>query len=620
MMRLNFMNKDINDPLIAPIPKDLKEYPRGLYNPYPAFSIDTGEIGVGFPALAKNIKAQINLGLRVLAVDGYHGADWAQFRQNLAGALEKRNVFPDWIDVSECMAGEEQILERIEPFLGGDDRIFGFRFPFGPEVFFNSRKVAELRTEAAVLRGNKAGSLTIFYGLGAGLIEVWDQLWYIDIPKDWIQVNAKAGKIKNIGSKKYDGFEPFYKRAYFVEWPALNRHKQRIIDKIDLLIDLQKPAEPTFISGKDFRKNLNEVSRSAFRVRPWYYSGPWGGRYMQGHFGVHPDKINLSTSFEIITPENGIVLEKDGKRLEFSFDFLMYQANELILGKQAARQFRYEWPIRLDYLDTIDGGNLSTQVHPRPNFVRKEFGETFTQDESYYIINAKPGAKVYIGLTDDCDPDEFYQAVTESAEKGIEVDIDRYVNSEPSKPHDLFLIPNGTVHGSGKDNLVLEISATTYIFTFKIYDWMRRDLNGKFRPLNIERAWKNIRFERKSKWVKENLIAKPKLIEKTVDWKKYLLAEQKENWWAVHRVEFDHEFEMNTGDIAYALNLVEGESVNVKTANGREYPLAWAESMIVPAAAEYFKVVNRGAKPCKLLLVFVRPGIGTREPLNNPND
>ncbi len=128
---------------------------------------------------------------------------------------------------------------------------------------------------------------------------------------------------------------------------------------------------------------------------------------MQGHMGLDPSQPNFAWSFEMIVPENGIILEKEKKRLEFSFDFLMYQENKKVLGKKLAKQFKYEWPIRLDYLDTIDGGNLSTQVHPRPNYIREMFGETYTQDETYYIVASKPDAHVYLGLTKNCNPNEF---------------------------------------------------------------------------------------------------------------------------------------------------------------------------------------------------------------------
>jgi mannose-6-phosphate isomerase class I len=614
------MTDKSKDPLIAPIPPGLKKYSRGLYNSFPMFNVDKGQISSGYPKLVKSIQDRLSSGLRVLVIDGYQGIDWATFQTELDRELNTADIRARWVDFSQCLAGEEEIYNRIEPFLGGDDRIFGTHYPFGPEVFFGVAQIARMRIQASILRGASAGQLTIFYGTGASLIEIWDQLWYLDIPKDVIQENARNGKTFNIGMSAGPGFEPFYKRSYFVDWPALNRQKQRLLPNIDLLIDFQDAENPVMISGDDFRLNLSELAQSAFRVRPWFYPGPWGGKYIQNHICIHPEAPNIAWSFEIIVPENGIVLDDADHQLEFSFDFLMYQENKRVLGKQAAAQFLYEWPIRLDYLDTIDGGNLSTQVHPRPNFIRENFGETYTQDESYYILNAKPGARVYLGLTDDCDPDEFRQKLEHSVENGTPVNMDKYVNSEPSKPHDLFLIPNGTVHGSGRDNLVLEISATPYIFTFKIYDWLRKDLEGKFRPLNIERAWQNIRFERRRKWVKENLIAQPRLLAEGNGWKKYLLADQPENWWTVHRIEFEDEFSMVTNDIAYAANLVEGERVVVISANSREYPLAYAESMIIPAAAERFTVKNRGARPCKLLLVFVRPGIGKEVPLNNPGD
>lgn len=614
------MTAKSNDPLIAPVPAELKEYPRGLYNPFPAFTVGKGQIGSGYKRLAESIRDELSDGLRVLVIDGYQGIEWQILQAELERELQALDIRAEWIDFSQCLAGAEEIHARIESFLGGGDRLFGTHYPFGPEVFFDVNLVAKMRIRVAVYRGASAGRPAIFYGTGAGLIEIWDRLWYLDIPKDVIQENARKGQAFNIGMLEYPGFEPFYKRSYFVEWPALNRQKRRLLPDIDLFIDFQKPVNPVMISGADFRANLSELARSAFRVRPWFYPGPWGGKYMQGHMGIHPEAPNIAWSFEIIVPENGIVLEDAGQRLEFSFDFLMYQENRKVLGQQAADQFLYEWPIRLDYLDTIDGGNLSTQVHPRPDFIRDNFGETYTQDESYYILNAKPGARVYLGLTDDCDPNEFRRKLEQSAENGVPVDMDKYVNSEPSKPHDLFLIPNGTVHGSGRDNLVLEISATPYIFTFKIYDWLRKDLEGKFRPLNIERAWQNIRFERRSKWVKKNLIARPRLIAAGAGWKKYLLADRKENWWNVLRIEFETEFSMATDDRAYAANLVEGEQVVVITANGRKYPLAYAESMIIPAAAKKFTVKNRGERPCKLLLIFIRPGIGKDKPLNNTGD
>jgi len=608
----------ISDPFIALLPERISRFPRGPFDTSPAFKISKGKIERGFNVLAERIKTSVPKGLRVLVVDGYQGIKWNEFRDELKNNLEKSSFTARWLDMKDCLLPAEQINKKIEPFLGGEDPLFGIHYPFGPEVFFDAKKISEYRIEASIARSAKAGELMIIFGTGAGLLELWDELWYLDIPKDLIQEYARKGEIKNVGADSAGSFGEFYKRSYFVEWPALNRLKGQLISSVDYFIDFQDTTKPSVISGYDFRKALHEISETPFRLRPWFFPGPWGGKFMQGHMGLDPEQPNYAWSFEMIVPENGVILEKDGVRLEFSFDCLMYLYNEKILGTEAAKQFKYEWPIRLDYLDTINGGNLSTQVHPRPDYIRHEFGETYTQDETYYIVTAKPGAQVYIGLTEECNPEEFKSALQKSIETGVEVDIDKFVNKQPSKPHDLFCIPNGTVHCSGEGNLVLEISATPYIFTFKIYDYLRRDLEGNLRPINIERGFKNIRTERRAKWVRENLLAVPKLIKEGKGWREYELYNKSYTFYNISRIEFDRLYETTTNGTAFAANLVEGGAVEIVSENGRTSKLSYLESMLIPAAAGKIKIINKNKRPCKMVMVYVKPGIGVTQPLNDP--
>lgn len=607
------------NPFRAPLPEDQQVYPKGLYESCPSFDLGSGIIGKGYGKLAEHINDAIPKGLRVLVIDGFPGTPWKSVLSNLLENLNAKNIVPEIIPFENCLREAEDLNEDLKPFLGGNDRIFGTHYPFGPEVFFDTKKAASVRIEAAVRRGRKAGNLAIIYGCGSSLIELWDELWYIDVPKDCVQEMFRSGRAGNVGYSTAD-FEEFYKRSYFIEWPAFNRLKKRILNSISMFIDGQNEENPAFIDGAKFRNALDDLSRSPFRVRPWFYPGPWGGQYMKGHMGLDKSRPNYAWSFELIVPENGLIFRSGDNLLECSFDFLMFMNNRNVLGEGAARQFKDEWPVRFDYLDTIDGGNLSTQVHPRPDYIRREFGETYTQDETYYIVNSKPDSRVYIGLREECSIEQLRKELNNSVQTETELDIDKFINSEPSKPHDLFCIPNGTVHCSGSGNLVLEISATPYIFTFKIYDYLRRDLEGKLRPINIERGLANIRPERKGKWIKENLVAKPELIDSGKDYQLFELYNKPFTFYKILRAEFESSYSLDMQGMAYTINLVEGEMIEVLSADGRKTNLSYIETMVIPAAVGKVTFRNLGSKPCKLILVHIKPEAGVTMPLNDPTE
>ena len=114
----------------------------------------------------------------------------------------------------------------------------------------------------------------------------------------------------------------------------------------------------------------------------------------------------------------------------------------------------------------------------------------YTQDESYYILDAKENAFVYLGLKQNIVPEKMINALQTAQEEGGDFDAEAFVEKWPIKKHDHILIPSGTVHCSGADTVVLEISATPYIFTFKLWDWGRMGLDGKPRPISLAHAFK----------------------------------------------------------------------------------------------------------------------------------
>ena len=571
--------------------------PAGQYDLYPGFPLGSGKIQLGYASLAAAFTGQ-----RQVIIDGYGGVLWENLRPALDAALQAAGAQATWVNVADALRPEAQINQLVESFLGGDDPIFGTRFTGHLGDFFDADRLAQLRPDPNA-------ALTILYGCGAALAR-WDGLLvYVDVPKNEIQFRARAGSITNLGAREPSDPKVMYKRFYFVDWVALNAHKAELLPRIDLIIDEQRPDEPTWMQGADLRGGLATMSQNYFRVRPWFEPGAWGGQWLKQRIPQLPQHApNYAWSFELITPENGLTFESDKRLLEVSFDLLMFHDYRAVLG-ECAEAFKYEFPIRFDFLDTFDGGNLSVQCHPRPAYIREHFGETFTQDETYYMLDCGPDAQVYLGFREGIDPAEFRAALDHSFQAATAIDVERFVNVEPAHKHDLFLIPNGTIHCSGKNCLVLEISATPYIFTFKMYDWMRLDLDGKPRPLNIERAFQNLYFERNGQRAHAELVSKPYVLDQGEGWQLVHVPTHPVHFYDVHRLEFAHAVTVQIAGSCHILSLVEGQSIILETANGLRQRFNYAETFVVPAAAGSYRLLNEGNAPVKVVKAFMKAGV-----------
>lgn len=579
---------------VLPVQKKEEEQPE--YHIYPTYKIKPGKINTGYQSLYEFIRRQKS---NQIVIDGNVGTLWTEVVSKLNNEFSKEGTEVSWYCIDAAYKPREEIATLLEDYLGGDDPLFGFKYPGALEDFFEENLLKQIKPNRK--------QLSVLYGTGAALAE-WDgPLIYIDQPKNEIQYRSRAGSITNIGAYKENDSDAksMYKQFYFVDWPVCNKHKQNILPKLSAIVDGQRPGTITWMDGDEFRDGLEQVVQSPFQVRPWFEPGVWGGQWMKEKLnGLSQDAENFAWSFEIIAPENGVIFESEGTMLEAGFEFLLYQNNKAVLGIHA-EEYGYYFPLRFDYLDTMDGENLSLQCHPTLEYMRDNFGEQITQDETYYIMDSEPDAEVYLGFQENINPDQFQAEMKECEKSGKEADVKKYVQTFTSKKHDLFLIPAGTIHCSGKNNMVLEISNTPYIFTFKIYDWQRLDLDGKPRTLNVDRAFKNLDFERKGSIIKDAFISKSETIEEGENWKVVNLSTHDTHLYSVHRLEFEKTIPVQTGNRFHVLNLVEGDSVNI-ISNNQTVKICYAETVVIPAATGEYTIENCTNSTAKVIKAFMK--------------
>ncbi|PSL45661.1 mannose-6-phosphate isomerase class I [Chitinophaga niastensis] len=564
------------------------------YNIYPLHPIGQGKIHTGYPTLARWIATQA-----LVLIDGYVGICWDEVQEALEQEFYKQGLKVKWHFTKALQKDTSSIQQLVTPFIGNEGDVWGKKCTLDITAFFQTGQLSSLAFDPAY-------DINIVIGTGAALTHPDAPVVYLDIPKNELQYRMRAGAVTNFGSKPGDAAAEIYKRFYFVDWVVLNEYKQTLLNRIVIMADTQWRKTIAWIFNTDLLEGIDKISQSTFRVRPWFEAGAWGGQWMKEHISaLNKEEINYAWSFEMIVPENGILFESDGNLLEIPFEWMMFYRHNNILGRHAAI-FRYEFPIRFDFLDTFDGGNLSIQCHPFLSYIREHFGETITQDETYYILDCKEDAAVYLGFQEGIDAGAFRDQLENSRDHGIPVNIEQYVQRHSAGKHDLFLIPNGTVHSAGSNNLVLEISATPYIFTFKMYDWLRPGLDGKPRSISIEHAFNNLDFSRQGAAVTSQLLSVPTIIEQGTDWQIIHLPTHAAHFYDIHRLEFDNEIIVHTNNNCLVLMLVEGTAVSVITASGETIIYHYAETFVIPAAARECRIKNMGSKRAKVIKAFLK--------------
>ena len=558
----------------------MKNY--GNYDKAPAKQIGAYEACAGYGAITETLaKAVAGRENRVIVLETYTEVDTAEILEGLKG------LNATFFNAEECMVSDREYRDYIQQYVT-DDRVFGIMNTLNIRDFYWEDMVKLMRERIRDTQG-----IAVVYGVGASLVWPDGLLVYADLARWEIQCRFAQGapnwKSHNEDAPKLAKF----KQGFFVEWRMADRLKRKLLDRIDYLLDTNLRNQPKMVCGEGFRAGLELFSKEPFRLVPYFAPEVWGGQWMKEVCDLDRSAQNYAWAFDGVPEENSIYMCFGDVRIEVpSIDVVFYRPRDL-LGDRVHARFGDEYPIRFDYLDTMGGQNLSLQVHPLTEYIQSTFGMHYTQDESYYIMDCDEDSVVYLGLKEGIDKDEMI-AELEEAQKGVKpFPAEKFVNKWPAKTHDHFLIPGGTVHCSGANTMVLEISATPYIFTFKLWDWGRVGLDGIPRPVHIGHGKENIQWYRTTRWVKENLVNRVEVLSREDGNLIERTGLHEREFIETRRYTITSACEMACEGGVSQCNIVDGRGAVIESVDGSfpPYEVHYAETFIIPASVKRFIVM-----------------------------
>lgn len=543
----------------------------------------------------------------ILAIDGFVSAPFEQLVGQISIQASLKKIPVTTFSTNALWLGSDVLHDKLMTYLPEDRTtdpvlLFGRLYKDGMQGLMNPEHVQSAIEKLQDFAQNGEGIFIIF-GNGALIPEFrpyYDLKLYVDMTQKRTILNIRAGKCGNIGIKEKSTYNEMIRHSYYVDFEASFPLRKEVVqnDIVQYYLTGDHPDNIQMIEVSRLKQLFETMVTYPLRCRPVYIEGVWGGYYVKHLRNLPEDMKNCAWVFDLIPMEVSIVADLGKFQLEFPFYFFVQIIGPSLMGQKVAEKFHGYFPVRFNYDDTYhSSGNMSVQVHPGRDYLKENNDELGRQDESYYIVVAGKEAKTYCGFQKGLKKEEFLSCVKRAENDKIPFDHDQYINSVPSKPGLQFLLPAGTIHASGRNQVILEIGSLTIgSYTYKMYDYLRKDLDGNPRPIHSYHGEKVLDFSRTADWVSENLVQSPRVIRETEDFTETIVGQHDLIYFSLRNVRFPKRYTDETTDRFHVLVLTDGERCMIRSlTNPDKYFIQdYLDMVIVPAGFGPYEVVNLG--------------------------
>lgn len=563
----------------------------------------------------------------VVALDGYTTANWTVFVNLIARECSLLGLGFEAIDANAAtLKSGKEIDAIIDPLLIWDTKIdptllYGKVYKGGYQGLMD-----EVRTEAfkkAVPASRQAGKISVVYGYGSlipELRELYDVKVFFDLTPMKSMLRIRRGEYSNLGKERPGIINRTIRRCYYCDFECAvrNRHELWENNVPDWYVLDNDPQNLQLMPFGTFSDICAQLVKYPFRAKPCYLEGVWGGSYMKKLRNLPDEMRNAAWVFDFIPMEVSVVVEAGDEKLDINYCSFVHKEGVNLMGEDCVKKFEGYFPIRFNWDDSYHStGNMSIQCHSGGEYNVKNYNEFGRQDESYYVVVTGHDAKTFIGFRDDADIPQFFRDIEAADTEHKPCDYMKYVSYEESKPGLQVMLPAGTIHSSGRNQVILEIGSLTIgSYTYKMYDYLRLDFDGKQRPIHTRLGEENVRQDRRYSVIHdpespEYIVQKPRLAASGEGWEEYILGENPQVYFSLRRLEFEKKCEQDTGGkLFHVLTLVDGDAVRVRSVRHPEryFDLQFMDIVCVPADMGRYVIENLGREPVMVHKTCLREG------------
>ena len=228
----------------------------------------------------------------------------------------------------------------------------------------------------------------------------------------------------------------------------------------------------------------------ALKFHPILKEKVWGGKKLKTVLNKFSDSDKIGESWELSGLPGNVSVVSEGAFKGQTLKHLISKYKDVLVGKRVFEKYGENFPLLIKFIDAAD--DLSVQVHPNDETAQKLYGQN-GKNELWYIMDSDRNSELILGLNKTLNTEEFRNSINKNT-------LTEHLNTVKIKKGDVSFIPAGRIHAIKKGVLLAEIQQSSDI-TYRIYDWNRKGLDGKYRKLHIDEACKVAELKTKKSYL-----------------------------------------------------------------------------------------------------------------------